>query len=749
MIGTFAHAGARSAVGQSTNPPFSREEQCQVASHWMALWQAGSRPDAKAVLEAYPQVDWDQSIVASLAYEEFCLRRSAGEDVDPGSFCRRFPDHRASVYRVLLVDDEIGSRVQTQLANDRFDNTRLTNQQLRLLVDPPSSPVWPVLGERLLDFRPRAELGRGSFARVYLAEQLGCGGRLVALKVTQDPSLEADAMAKLSHGNIVPVWWAGEDPKTGMNVLCMPYLGRATLCDVLDFVHREADACETPDLVQRVIRQRGGEPAEEISLPSVRQVRGGSYADTVVGLAVQLCDALEYLHGKSIYHQDVKPANVLLASDGRALLMDFNLSIVARERGWAYGGTLPYMSPEQLRYAVLGERKVQVDERSDLFSLGVVLYELLTGMFPFGPPGRQPNSQLAAEQLLGRQQVGPVPISDAGPRLDGELFKIVNRCLAIAPADRYQSAAELRSALLKYLSPLHRTQRKARRHPWFSASIATSLAALLLLGAGYLATRPPYAVRQCEAGVGAYKQGDYPTAVRLLNDAIESDPGLVQALFTRGRAYQKQGKFELAIEDYRQVETLSGDAKAIACRGYCFSRLKSYNVAILIYKDAIQRGFNAPEIWNNLGHAHASMNQSSEALAALNEAVVLQPRLATAYHSRAVVHLREASRDPAHVREGIADIETAIGLSKYYGELFELAARLNAMLIPTDPAARQRVIVFLEAAVKHGLDPQRAKASVAYAPLRNDPEFQRIMNLPHQAQSEFDAPKLLDPLGDE
>src|SRR5438093_5080749 len=97
-----------------------------------------------------------------------------------------------------------------------------------------ASVVWPLPGEEFLGFRPTEELGRGAFSRVFLAEELALGNRSVVVKVSRLSGLEPRALGRLRHPHIVPVHSVGVDERTGLTLICMPFLGRATLCDLLD-----------------------------------------------------------------------------------------------------------------------------------------------------------------------------------------------------------------------------------------------------------------------------------------------------------------------------------------------------------------------------------------------------------------------------------------------------------------------------------------------------------------------------------
>src|SRR5262249_11837703 len=161
----------------------------------------------------------------------------------------------------------------------------------------------------------------------------------------------------------------------------------------------------------------------------------GSYVDGVLHLAVQLAEALAFVHEQGIYHLDVKPSNVLLCPNGRPMLLDFNLSFDRQLAKHEAGGTPPYMSPEQL-LSIPPRRDgalPRIDAQSDLYSLGVLLYEFLTGTYPFGPlPMQLPVEELRS-LLLERQRSGPPPIRQVNPDVDPQLAQLIHRCLACNP----------------------------------------------------------------------------------------------------------------------------------------------------------------------------------------------------------------------------------------------------------------------------------------------------------------------------
>src|SRR5262245_33929651 len=277
----------------------------------------------------------------------------------------------------------------------------------------------PPVGSRFVGFRLSAELGRGAFGRVYLAEQSTLADRPVALKVAPDVGAESRVLAQLQHTHIVPVY---STHKTGaLQAVCMPYFGSVTLAEVL------ADLRQAPSLPQlgidlvRVLQERPRSPSASLpraagSLANVLdRLQGLNYVEAVLWVGACLADALAHAHERGILHRDLKPANILLSDDGLPMLLDFSLAQEASQASVAIlGGTLPYMAPEQLETFAGDDRAIDV--RSDLYALGVVLYELLTARFPF-PSGRHPEVNRDDPAALRTLLCGMIEERQAVPRL--------------------------------------------------------------------------------------------------------------------------------------------------------------------------------------------------------------------------------------------------------------------------------------------------------------------------------------------
>ena len=262
-------------------------------------------------------------------------------------------------------------------------------------------------------YRIEAEIGRGAMGVVYRARDPQID-RLVAIKTIslagQEPDderayrerfvQEARAAGRLSHPGIVAIFDAGEDPETHEAYLVMEHVAGNPLSRILAGGNRK--------------------------LPLSDALR----------FAHEIAEALDYAHTQGVIHRDIKPANILITEDGHAKIADFGVArlnqAVITHNGQIFGSPA-YMAPEQLSGGV-------ADARSDLFSLGVVLYSMITGFRPF-----QGNS---AETVCFKvMNMEPVPVTSFQHDVPPELDAIIARAIAKTPADRFQSGDEMARAI--------------------------------------------------------------------------------------------------------------------------------------------------------------------------------------------------------------------------------------------------------------------------------------------------------------
>jgi predicted Ser/Thr protein kinase len=265
--------------------------------------------------------------------------------------------------------------------------------------------------ERIGRYKVEGVIGSGAAGVVYLGRDPVIGRKLAlktlrtdlpadtATEMRQRFVREAKVAGRISHPNIVTVFDAGEDAETGIAFIAMEYLEGQTLQAVIEAENRL-------------------EPRR------------------VIELGVPLASALDHAHRKGVVHRDLKPSNIMFTADGLVKITDYGIARLEASALTALGtvmGTPYYMSPEQ----VLGKK---AEPRSDIYSLGAVLFQLLTGFHPF--KGESLPTQMTA--IL--QQPAPNPLelrTDAPP----ELAEIILRCLAKAPEDRFQTSRELQDAL--------------------------------------------------------------------------------------------------------------------------------------------------------------------------------------------------------------------------------------------------------------------------------------------------------------
>jgi WD40 repeat protein/serine/threonine protein kinase len=322
------------------------------------------------------------------------------------------------------------------------------------------------LQRTLGDFRILREVGRGGMGIVYEAEQVSLGRR-VALKVLPLAALldprqlqrfqnEARAAASLEHPHIVPVYGIGCE--RSVHYYAMKFIDGQSLAALIHAQRQiseprpsgSGDGSPLPD-------GRGSNSTAPVAaLSTQRPARDAAAFRQIAEWGIQAAEALEHAHALGIVHRDVKPANLMLDGAGKVWITDFGLARIAADAGLTASGdlvgTLRYMSPEQ----ALG-RHGFVDHRTDVYSLGATLYELLT----LRPALDGKDRQELLRQLTFEEPQQPRRLNRAIPP---ELEIILLKALAKIPAERYATAQELADDLRRYLE--HRPIR-ARRPSWF------------------------------------------------------------------------------------------------------------------------------------------------------------------------------------------------------------------------------------------------------------------------------------------
>lgn len=363
------------------------------------------------------------------------------------------------------------TRTQAPTDGAGGNGTRTGTYEASFAVVSPSTRLTQIqVGQQLDDFDLMLELGSGAFARVFLARQRSMQ-RLVAVKISANEGHEPQTLAQLDHDYIVRVFDQRILRDQNWRLLYMQYLPGGTLLDVVETIHRTKRSPETGqtllDAVDNALEARGEFRPTESSIRA--EIASLPWPDTVAWLGKRLAQALDYANSRGVLHRDIKLANVLLAPDGTPKLADFNISFARNVTGASpfeyFGGSLSYMSPEQLLACQPGHTPdmAALDARSDIYSLAVVLWELLTGQKPFDDSAAQAaraaagaiGDLTALDLMLNTRQQGVSPTALAALPADcpTALKRVLLKALSVDRDERWSSGAELAEQLQLCLDP--------------------------------------------------------------------------------------------------------------------------------------------------------------------------------------------------------------------------------------------------------------------------------------------------------
>ncbi len=544
-----------------------------------------------------------------------------------------------------------------------------THPELRELLEPllsendaaPAPPDERVLG----DFRLLRPIGRGGMGEVYEAVQRSLG-RHVALKVlpagrAESPAAlarfqrEAQLLATLRHDHLVAVHAIGE--AAGQHFFAMDLVDGTTLAKGIERLREVPPAERDGHALANALR------VELNDATAGARLVARDHVAAAIGCLLPVAEALAHVHQHGVVHRDVKPANILLRRDGAPLLSDFGLARSDDAPGFTqtgdFAGTPHYVAPEQ----IAGGSK-NVDERTDVFALGVSLFELLTLHRPFDAP----TTQAVLHRVL---RAPPPDPKRFGTTLPDDLLAVLDKALQKDPAERYPNMAafagdlralrDLRAVSVRRPGPFTRLRRYAKREP-LRASFVAVLALLVpaLLGLGiYLAVQQPRiaaaAARERDQQIEELLEGGYlelgdgnpHVAVRRFLAAEQVDAGRPETLVGLVLAFDRLGRREdmacardrLGATHTHLREELLGMASDVAAGAAAHRAIEPTVAGTPV--DALGcyvRGMR----W--LGYAHSTGNDGAYRRAAdlLDECIARTPIARALYHCQylhTVTHL--------------------------------------------------------------------------------------------------------------
>jgi len=524
-----------------------------------------------------------------------------GKKVDIEKYCNKYPQYKNAIVSKFLTAEFIEKSFQEK----------------------------DLSGEQIGDCIILQELSRGGMGIVFLGIQPALS-RLTAIKVLP-PSFsndkealanfqeEAKIIAKFNHPNIVPIYSINNEK--GVNYISMGYISGLSLRNIVEKLQGNKQLHHIKATVIRDILQEPFSDDKNISQKNITLKRdlkfwSKSYFQFIATIGAEIADALNYAHQNGISHGDLKPSNILITNEGIPVIVDFGLSKnvkkLSSSKSKEFLGTLVYAAPEQIKENI-------INEKTDIWSLGATLYELLTLENPF----RGTTIEKTVSKIL---KSCPPTLRHYNRRIPIELEAIVLKCLEEKPKNRYSSAIELSKDLNNYLEskpiiakPLGRIGRLKKwikRNPRIFAIII--ITTIFITTSTYFYTLNTW-IKTADAyhdngeydkciqmytkvlklspkniqahlliGDSHYWKGDYDKAIPFYEKALEIEPNQPYALLSIGNIYYDTNEFDKAIEYYKKTLILTpGERSCLLSLGATYRDKEMFDEAIYWYVKAI------------------------------------------------------------------------------------------------------------------------------------------------------------------
>jgi serine/threonine protein kinase len=518
---------------------------------------------------------------------------------------------------------------------------------------------------RLGDFEIVREIGRGGMGIVYESRQISlnrtvalkvlCGGLGLTSNAVQRFSREAEAAAKLHHTNIVPIYATGEEH--GTHFYAMELIDGPSLDQVIRNIRKERKPrplCASGGAQREISSKSRDLQATGPYVPESDQKRtpkssslssGSLYFDNVARMVAEVGEALEHAHREGVVHRDIKPSNLLLSPSGQLSINDFGLARILEQPGMTmtgeFVGTPAYMSPEQITAG-----RIPTDHRTDIYSLGATLYEMLTLELPF--PGSSREQVLA--QIVQKEPKAPRRLDKTVPV---DLETICLKCLEKDPDRRYQSAGDLAQDLRRYVNrfailarrvgPAARLRKWVIRNP--SLAVAFSVVLICIGATGWLAYQAHLTERlraadqmkhdreleqerrraALDRAILASRLEDFDEARQAIREAEKLGCSAGQVRMLQGQLALYQGHHQEAIEHLTQAADLLPTSMAawsmLAVAKSRAGKQSEYQQAL---SRATQLKAESSEDYLFLGHAESQLDPG-RGLRSLDEAIRRRP----------------------------------------------------------------------------------------------------------------------------
>ncbi len=499
--------------------PYYRRILCElVRVDIEARWERDRPLSIDQYLLQHPSLREDRELLSEICFEDFRQRQLAGETPSPLAYAETYQVDVTGwsrlTFRLHRTVADASSLIASQPQGETDSAHELrTGDGDRSAEDHVSGPRDSAR-RTFAGFQLLAEIGRGAIAKVFLASQGELANRFVVVKIARHFSTEPQTLSRLRHTNIMPIHSVHREGNRF--AICMPFLGITTLQDLVAKGSGGSDIPDRGTVIPDVIHEqrksleeisgpfcppngnKNGDLAVREPLPKLlEELAEASYERAILLIFSRVTGGLAHAHQRGILHRDLKPANILLADDGEPMLLDFNLASDSSGAstdgaGGAVGGTLAYMSPEQLK-ALTGQ-ECTVDGRADIYSLGVILFELLTGQLPFDAPRACPTDE-TLPGLLHERAKAP-RIRGFHRKISRSVEAIIAKCMQFDPEQRYADVEQLKEDIDRQLDHLplrhlrepslkDRWRKWTRRHSWMvtAAMLAGILTVLLIVPA--------------------------------------------------------------------------------------------------------------------------------------------------------------------------------------------------------------------------------------------------------------------------